>query len=267
MRNVTDHLSRTLLISPNPKRIVSLVPSQTELLAFLGCDEEVVGITKFCVHPSGWLKSKMRIGGTKNPNIERIKLLKPDLVIANKEENRKEDVIAISKFAPVWVSNIEDLTSAYQMISDIGYLCNKEKMAQELVYAIKFAWNELPCFHQKSVLYAIWKDPYMFAGKNTFINHILNKMGLTNFATDFDNRYPTLTLETIAGLKPDFLFLSSEPYPFTHKHLATFESILPKTHITIVDGEYFSWYGSRLLEAAHYLKDLTTTLQQIQTNT
>lgn len=235
-----------------PKRIISLVPSQTELLYDLGLEDETIGITKFCVHPEKWFRMKTRIGGTKTINIEKIKSLQPDLIIANKEENVKEQVEAISKIAPTWVSDIQTLEDAIQMIKDVGQLTNKIIEAKQIITDIKLAFNNIkPQNRHQKALYLIWHKPWMTIGKDTFINDMLDKTGFENVFQHL-GRYPELSDADIAASNATLVLLSSEPYPFKEKHIALIKELLPEADIQLVDGEMFSWYGSRLLKAKDY---------------
>jgi len=238
-----------------PKRIISIVPSQTELLFELGLTEEVVGITKFCIHPAAQYKTKTRVGGTKKLDIELIRSLQPDLIIGNKEENTKESIELLSAEFPVWMSDVNNLEDAMSMISQIGALVDREPEAAYLNHLINAGFTDLQTLAlqlgiDKKVAYLIWKDPYMLAGRDTFINDILMKIGLTNVIKD--SRYPETDLEELAALKPDLVFLSSEPYPFREKHLEKMKQAIPDAEIMLVDGEMFSWYGSRLVKAVQY---------------
>jgi ABC-type Fe3+-hydroxamate transport system substrate-binding protein len=249
-------------LSSLPRRIVSLVPSQTELLYDLGLGEEVVGITKFCIHPETWFRSKTRIGGTKTVHLDKIKALQPDLIIANKEENVKEQVEALAAIAPVWMSDIHTLDDSEQMISDIGRLTGKQEKAESINNRIRQGFLNLQqpeTAPQTSVLYLIWREPWMTVGKDTFIHDILLRMGLHN-AWGEQSRYPELSLQDIKDHRPDFIFLSSEPYPFKEKHVTELRAVVPGTKIILVDGEMFSWYGSRLQWAGPYLETLRTSM-------
>lgn len=236
-------------------RIVSLVPSQTELLYTLGLDDEVVGITKFCVHPSSWFKTKTRVGGTKKLNIELIKQLQPTLIIANKEENEKEQIEALRDVCPVYVSDIISFNDALHMMEVIGQSTNRAEMARELIEQLQFQAGQ---FKSNSisldVLYLIWKNPYMAAGSNTFIDSMLNAGGWRNVVEK--TRYPELSETDIISLNPSLVFLSSEPFPFKQKHIELIKELLPKAKVVLVDGELFSWYGSRLLHSFDYFKSL-----------
>lgn len=243
-----------------PKRIVSIVPSQTELLYDLGLDEEVFGITKFCIHPDEWFRSKERIGGTKNVNIDKVRSLKPDLIIGNKEENTLSDIEALRDIAPVWMSDIYSLEDALDMIRNVGSLCSKEKKSAELIKLIERNFNNLKnSTRGKSALYLIWKDPFMGAAKNTFIDHILTEqLGLLNILEDKE-RYPSVDLNQINT--PDYIFLSTEPFPFNNSHIREINQLFPNSTVTLVDGEFFTWYGSRLKDAPNYF---TRLLQQLE---
>lgn len=234
------------------------MPSQSELLWDLGLRKELIGITKFCIHPNEMFKSVTRIGGTKTLDLEKIRALKPDLIIANKEENEKEQIEALQKEFNVHVTEVYTLEDSYQMIGEVGQMVGKKEEAISLVAAIKaeFAKLHLPS-NPKRVVYFIWKSPYMVAGKNTIIDDLLKQAGYINAIEDA--RYPGVTLEKVKELNPDYVFLSSEPFPFSDKHKAEFD-LLPVENVKIVDGEMFSWYGSRLLKAPDYFTALGATL-------
>jgi ABC-type Fe3+-hydroxamate transport system substrate-binding protein len=262
----TDQLQRNIQLATIPKRIVSIVPSQTELLFDLGLDEVVIGITKFCIHPTEWFKTKTRIGGTKNVNIEKVVQLQPDLIIANKEENIKEDIEALEKIAPVWVSDITTLNEALMMIKSVGEITNTVDNATYIIDGIKNAFDDLKTLNvvenlpvSKSCCYLIWQNPYMTVGADTFINNMLQYCGLQNvFAHQV--RYPVVDTEILQNAKPDVVLLSSEPFPFKQQHIQELQSILPAAKIILVDGEMFSWYGSRLLQSPKYFRELIDTI-------
>ena len=266
MAEYKDQLGNTIFLEKIPKRIISLVPSQTELLSDLGLDEEIIGITKYCVHPKGWLETKIKIGGTKKLNLEKIKELKPDLIIGNKEENEKSQVMELMKHFPVWMSDIKTLEEALRMIESIGKITQKEKRALEIQNNIReqFSHFKLQISHLSpigtKVLYLIWRKPFISAGKDTFINHLLEICGLNNVLAEI--RYPEVSTEKIKSLNPELIFLSSEPYPFRQKHIAELQLVCPRAKVVLVDGEMFSWYGSRLLYAPSYFESLTLSLSQ-----
>jgi ABC-type Fe3+-hydroxamate transport system substrate-binding protein len=254
-RTFTDQLNRKVTINYPPKRIISIVPSQTELLFELGLTEEVIGITKFCVHPAAQFKAKIKVGGTKKLDIGLIRNLKPDLIIGNKEENTKENIELLSSEFPVWMSDVNNLDDAMKSIGQIAELVDREPEAAYLNHLINAGFTDLQTLAlqlgiDKNVAYLIWKDPYMLAGRGTFINDILMKIGLTNIIKQ--SRYPEIDMNELAALKPELVFLSSEPYPFREKHVEDLKLILPEAEIMLVDGEMFSWYGSRLVKAVQY---------------
>ncbi|MFM1876679.1 MAG: hypothetical protein RL266_2416 [Bacteroidota bacterium] len=248
-----DQLGRKVKTTWPLQRIVSLVPSQTELLFELGLEQRVVGITKFCVHPNEWFKNKTRVGGTKHIHFHTIRELDPDLIIANKEENNQEDIEALEKDFPVWVSDVNDLDSALEMIRSIAQITDSD--ASQLISEIDSGFDELkPLNSSKRVLYLIWKNPYMAAGSDTFITDMLQRCGFENVVSD--SRYPQLTDQQIVDLNPEVILLSSEPFPFKEKHINELQELLPNATILLVDGEMFSWYGSRLKFAHSYFQSL-----------
>ena len=250
-----DQMSRVVELLSTPKRIISIVPSQTELLFDLGLDEEIIGTTKFCIHPEDKVKQKVNIGGTKQLNIKLIKELQPDLIIGNKEENEQGQVEELMSLFPVWMSDISDLPGAVDMIQKVGQLVGNETKALDLSINIKQQFSNIAIQQiNLRLAYLIWRKPYMIAGKGTFIDAMLQKCGLVNVFND--ERYPEVTNEQLIAAKPDVVLLSSEPYPFGDKHIREFESLLPHAKIKLVDGEMFSWYGSRLLRAPQYFEEL-----------
>lgn len=287
MPNFTDQCGRSVSIPPAPQRIVSLVPSQTELLYDLGLGDRVAGITKFCIHPDEWFRSKTRIGGTKTIKMDIIHQLQPDLIIANKEENVKDQVEELAIQYPVWVSDVNNLEDALEMIAAVGSITSSTNKAEELILVIRNKFSallkeprtkrqdpkkemqkkekasnlfegvapdsELPT--PVSACYLIWKDPYITVGGDTFIDNMLRYAGLNNIFAQL-NRYPEITIQQLQTINPRLLLLSSEPYPFQQKHMDELQQQLPDTKIVLVDGELFSWYGSRLLKAPSYFEEL-----------
>jgi len=256
-----DQLNRPLKLENVPQRIISLVPSLTEFFIDLGLN--VVGRTRFCIHPLNKISEIPRVGGTKDFKLEKILELKPDIVIASKEENEKTGILALEKKVPVYVSDILDLKSAYSFMDDMGSLFQKEKETSELVQKIKGCFLKfLPSKCESSVLYFIWKDPYIAVGPGTFINSLLEECHFKNLISlKSSERYPQLDLNQLK-FAPDFVFLSSEPYPFREKHIAEISELLPSAKIMLVDGELFSWYGSRLIKSVAYFEDLLKKMNQ-----
>ena len=248
-------------------RIISLVPSQTELLYDLGLESEVVGLTKFCIYPEKWFRTKKRVGGTKMLDIAAIHSLKPDLIIANKEENIKEQIENLSVDFDVWVTDVNNLGEATRMIEDIGELTGKEKEAYHLQSEILRKFVEVQQLKTgekgRRCVYLIWKDPYMVAGGETFINNMLSYCGFENiFAQEL--RYPVIEVKDLKKKNCEIILLSSEPYPFKEKHKEEMEKLLPGIEIKLVEGEMFSWYGSRLLHSTDYFKKLKEQLAPIK---
>lgn len=254
-------LQKTVDLNCIPKRIISLVPSQTELLHYFNLEEETIGITKFCVHPKAWHQTKTKIGGTKTIHIKKIKELQPDLIIANKEENVQEQVEQLALDYPVWVTDVNNLDDALSMITDLGLLTGKTDIALSLTKQIKINFDAItPANIPLKTAYLIWQKPYMTVGGDTFINDMLLKAGFNNIYAN-KKRYPEVTMEDLQVANCQLLLLSSEPYPFKQKHINELQVHLPNTKIILADGEFFSWYGSRLLQAPSYFKQLISEIQ------
>ena len=261
MKIFIDQLGTPHTFETAPKRIVSLVPSQTELLYDLGLEESIVGITKFCVHPFHFKSTKKIIGGTKKVHAEKIRLLQPDIIIANKEENTLEIVQELSKICPVWVTDIITLEDNLKMIEDFGNFFNKRTEAQKWTDKINFAHKDFLDFIKNKVVekvaYFIWANPYMVAGNNTFINEMLKLNNFQNIYENREERYPEIIIQKmrIQG-DPDMVLLSSEPFPFTDEHAFELGRFTHHAKTVFVDGEMFSWYGSRVVKAFAYFKKL-----------
>ena len=253
MMEYHDQMDRRIRLDKRPERIVSLVPSQTELLVDLGLEDRLVGITKFCVHPEGLTKRKTVIGGTKNFHFDTIDALKPDLIIGNKEENYQEGIKYLAEKHPVWMSDIFNLEDALEMIEAIGEITGKKEKARDIVQGISSGFQVK--FPKKGkAIYLIWQDPLIAVGNNTFIDDMLRRVGFANLIEK--ERYPEVNREEIRQLNPDCILLSSEPYPFKEKHIDEYQRMFPNATVRLVDGEMFSWYGSKLLKAVEYFEDL-----------
>jgi len=254
---VKDQLNRTLTFSETPKRVISLVPSQTELLVDLGLRDKLVGITKFCVHPVDLRMEVDVVGGTKNIHLDKIKALKPDVVICNKEENTEEIVQALSEFVPVWVSDIYGIEDVLDMINQLGVVLDVAERAKEINATLVFERDAFLSVMKdqevKKVAYLIWKKPYMAAGNQTFINTLLQINKFKNVFDSRSGRYPEVSLDDLN--EADIVFLSSEPYPFKAADVLALKEALQK-EVRLVDGEFFSWYGSRLVKAFAYFRTL-----------
>lgn len=260
---VRDQLSNVLEIPGQPRRIVCLVPSLTELLVDLGLKKSIVGITKFCIHPKGLTKEKTLVGGTKHVKFGRLRELKPDFILCNKEENTLDIVQKCQKIAPTYVSDIYNIEHTKEVIHTLGEIFSCEKKAQQLIVAIQDKQNDFLQFIQLQpkykVAYFIWKNPWMVAANNTFINYLLQLNGFENTFEDL-HRYPEISVDDIKKrINLDCIFLSSEPYPFKKKDIDELQKTT-KSKIFLVDGAYFSWYGSRLIKAFDYFKSLRLKL-------
>jgi len=257
----TDALDRAVTLPKPPQRIVSLVPSQTELLAHLGLSDHVVGITRFCVHPDDWRDQKAIVGGTKEVDVERVAALDPDFILANHEENTPEDVEAVAEHAPTYVTDVPTVASALAMIRTVGMLADRADVANALVDAIEERFDALEDHAPIRAAYLIWRDPFMTVGRDTIIHDVMGRGGFINAFGD-RTRYPEITLDTLVDAAPDVLLLPDEPFPFPQKprFSADLREALTDTPIQFVDGERFSWYGPRLLSTPAHLSTLRHAL-------
>jgi ABC-type Fe3+-hydroxamate transport system substrate-binding protein len=257
----SDARGHPVSLDAPPQRIVSLVPSQTELLAHLGLNDAVVGITRFCERPEHWRDEKPIVGGTKEVDIDTVRDLKPDLILANHEENTAEDVAALDDIAPVFVTDVKTVPEACQMIRTVGTLTGTSDQTSTLVGKIISRFKSLPEVEPLRAVYFIWREPYMTVGGDTFIHDVMQRAGFENVFGD-QTRYPEVQLNELADLDLDVVLCATEPFPFHQKDAFTddIEAALPDTPVEIVDGQAFSWYGSRLLDAPAYLKEFRTSL-------
>ena len=261
---IQDQVRNQLTLNSTPKRIVSLVPSQTELLFDLGLEDSVVGITKFCVHPFHAKNTKTIVGGTKNIKLEKIKALNPDIILCNKEENTKEIVQACQNICPVHVSDIVTINDCLELINQYGQLFNKRTNAMKITDKIEFNLKDFQHYIKDNptlkTAYFIWRDPWMVAANSTFINHLLTLNKFENIYANLQ-RYPEVDLTKLrAQGDPEVVLLSSEPYPFKEEHAFEIGRNSHHAKTVFVDGEYFSWYGSRLIKAFGYFKQLRERL-------
>jgi ABC-type Fe3+-hydroxamate transport system substrate-binding protein len=260
MKQLIDQLGISHTFESAPKRIVSLVPSQTELLYDLGLEDRIVGITKFCVHPYHLKSTREIVGGTKKVNYQKIRLLEPDIIVCNKEENTKEIVEELLKICPVWVTDISTVDDNFQMITDFGQLFDKRIEVRKWNDKLTFALSDFESFIEnipvRKVAYFIWKNPYMVAGSGTFINELLKLNHFEN-AYDSQDRYPEIDIEKMNEQgNLDLILLSSEPFPFQTDDGYELVKHTENAKVVLVDGEMFSWHGSRLLKALEYFKFL-----------
>lgn len=257
--SIKDQMGFETTLKALPQRIISLVPSQTELLYDLGLEDRIVGVTRFCVHPERARKTKTVIGGTKKFELDRIVSLKPDLIVGNKEENYPEGIEILRRRYPVWMSDIYTLEDALEMIRSVSRLTGQEVTGEKLVGEIQSGFKRLPRLPPLRTLYLMWHNPWMGAASRTFIHDMLTRMGLVNVLVD-RVRYPELGEKVLKELRPDLVLLSSEPFPFAEKHESIIRGLLPDARILQVDGELFSWYGSRLRKMPAYAARLAAEL-------
>jgi len=242
MPEFSDQLGNIVSIQKNPQRIIALVPSITEFLYALGLGDRVVAITKFCIYPDEWYVLKPRIGGTKTPDIDKIRAFKPDLIIGNKEENRQEDIAALAEFAPVWMSDVNSIQDMYSMLTSLGEILGLAEESLGWITRWKAYFEENKSQGQgKKALYFIWKDPEMVVGKDTYIDAYMKAIGYANCVEM--GRYPMLS--DLDELNPDVVLLSTEPFPFKETDFGYFQERFPSAQIMLVSGEEYSWYGVR----------------------
>ena len=252
-----DQLNREIIIKQTPQRIVSLVPSITYTLSDFDLNENVVGITRFCKFLPYSKKEKTIIGGTKDIKIDRIKSLKPDIILANKEENTKEIVEQLEKIAPVFVSDIKNFDDNIDFLERMGKIFNNEIFAIYFVRQLNKLKKTLETEkeHLKKTIYLIWKNPWMTIGGDTYIHDMMKLSGFDNLYKQ-KKRYPTTDIEEMKKLNPEVILLSSEPYPFKAKHQQELQEIFPETKILLVQGEAFTWFGTYQIKGLEYLSSL-----------
>src|SRR6056297_624735 len=255
---IKDQIERTIEVPESPERILSLVPSITDLLIDLGLQQRMVGRTRFCIHPADHVGSIPVIGGIMGLNQHEIDKISPDLILAAKVENAKNEILDLSKRYPVWVSNVHDLEGALDMIGSIGRMCNTEEQAEDMKKRIREAFSELSQIPPGVIraVYLVWNDPLYTINHTTFIHDMLSRCGIENVFADKKEAYPIISEKEIRERKPDFIFLPSEPYHFKETHQQKYAEAFPQAEIKRVDGEYFTWYGSHLIQAPSYFKQL-----------
>lgn len=234
------------MAEPKPyNRIVSLVPSLTELLIELGLKEQLVGRSRFCVHPKEEVKDIPIMGGTKNPRLDKIREAGPDYILANKEENRKVDVEELREDFFVRLTDIATIEDALIAIHELGLELGVADEAKLLIAEITEALEERPREPVQRTAYFIWKDPWMTIGRDTYIHDVMAHWDLKNVFGD-RRRYPKIDFYDLTEKDPELILLSSEPYPFKEKHLKEVEEAFPKALVLLAEGEWFSWYGSHM---------------------
>jgi ABC-type Fe3+-hydroxamate transport system substrate-binding protein len=259
-----DSLGRELRLTGAPRRIVSLVPSITETLFALGLGPAVAGVTDFCVHPAGEVQHVPKVGGTKNPRLEAVLRLEPDLVIANREENRRRDVERLEAAgAPVFVTYARDVETAIREIEVLGELGERGREARAIAVSVREALRAArearpvpaPC-----VVALIWRRPYMAVGADTFAHALLVECGGENPFAERERRYPRIDEGALSAAAPDVILLPTEPYAFGEADrqdlLALDCSAARSGRIHVIEGELLTWYGPRMARALPTLSRL-----------
>jgi ABC-type Fe3+-hydroxamate transport system substrate-binding protein len=249
-----------------PRRIVSLVPSITETLCGLGLADALVGITVYCAEPRDVVSTKTRIGGEKNPDLEKIRGLAPDLVIANIEENLRDDVDTLRSWSiPVWVTYPRTVAEGIRLIAELGSVTGTEARARAMLSDIEPLYERVVTSAARrapvAVFYPIWRGPYMTINRDTYIHDMLRVCGGRNVFADRPERYPTVTLDEVAAQRPAVILLPDEPFRFRRGHLADFAgyAVVPAVRdgrIHLVDGKPFSWHGPRIADALRRIPGL-----------
>lgn len=257
---IEDDLGDTLTLERRPERIVSLVPSITETVIALGAAERLVGITSYCVEPAEAVARIAKVGGTKGFHLDRIEALAPDLVVANKEENRKHHIDALREHYPVFVTYPRTLEDAIKMVGDLGALTGESNAAARIIAdygrAIAALDAEAVAVRLRTAC-MIWRDPWMAAGPDTYMSRLLERFGFENIFEDGGGRYPETTLETIAGRRAELVILPSEPYEFGDRDRDEVQSFFTSrghdVRVIRMDGSYLTWFGVRTVAAVGYL--------------
>jgi ABC-type Fe3+-hydroxamate transport system substrate-binding protein len=256
----------TVVLQRPPRRIVSLVPSITETLCHLGLADALVGITVYCVEPRAVVAGKTRIGGEKNPDLEKIRGLAPDLVVANIEENLREHVAALRAWSiPVWVTYPRTVAEGIQLIAELGAVTDTSERASGMLAELEPLYARVVEATARrppvAVFYPIWRGPYMTINRDTYIHDMLRVCGGHNVFADRAERYPTVTLDEVVARRPSVILLPDEPFRFRPAHLADFAGYteVPAVRdgrIHLVDGKPFSWHGPRIADALRRLPGL-----------
>lgn len=259
MVQIPDPFQVLKTFNPPYRRIISLIPSVTESLFDLGADEQIAGITSYCVSPRPQVFRKPKIGGTKNPDLGKIRQLEPDLIIANVEENRKEDVLELEKLCDVYLNFPKSVADTKVLLEHLALLTGRE--AEPYLSAIDLAVRgQKP--RSGSVLYLIWNDPYWTIGEDTYIADMLRLRGLQNAIQVPDRRYFPLSSEQIEASGSEIVLLPSEPFRFRELHREEFALRFPALpavrsgKILLADGRMTSWFGTRTPNGILYLNRL-----------
>jgi iron complex transport system substrate-binding protein len=245
-----------------PERIVSLVPSLTETLIALGCRERLVGITRFCIHPAEAVAGLETVGGTKDPDLERIRALAPDVVFMNSEENRKEDHEALASSLDVDVSEPRTVAEIPGHLRHLGARVGAEAKAETLAAELEAAIARLEAAHAHhpelafSYAYVVWRKPWMATGPDTYVDDLLTRAGGRNVFADASERYPSFELEALAARAPGLVLLADEPFPFGPQHIPEVAAALPNARVELVSGDDACWHGVRSLRGVAWAERL-----------
>jgi ABC-type Fe3+-hydroxamate transport system substrate-binding protein len=236
-------------------RIVCLVPSITELVCDLGLADNLVGRTGFCIHPWDAVRKIPKVGGTKDIKLERIRQLAPTHAIVNIDENRREDADALAEFVPhIIITHPLGPLDNLDLYRLLGATFSRETQAARLCEEFERALNDVRArtWTPQNVLYLVWRDPWMAVAPETYIAQMLALAGWRTHPLESGDRYPRVGLEEYAD-RVDRVLLSSEPYHFRERHLAEVAAAVPDAHVSLIDGEMISWYGSRAIQGLRYL--------------
>lgn len=239
-------------------RVVSLVPSITELVCDLGLAGRLVGRTGFCIHPKQTLRGIAKVGGTKTVDVEKVRALRPTHVILNIDENERPLAEALAEFVPhLIVTHPLAPLDNLALFRLIGGIFGCEQLAETLAARFLAAHDALTsqAHPQRNVLYLIWKDPWMTVARDTYVSRTLALAGLNTLPSQATARYPEFSLEDAWVAQADLVLLSTEPYMFRSKHLEELEClpVFAGKRVHLIDGEMTSWYGSRAIEGLVYL--------------
>lgn len=263
MIEVVDDAGRTVVLKAAACRIVSLVPSLTETVCALGCGAALVGVTRYCTEPARAVERIERVGGTKNPDLARIRALQPDLVLINEEENRRVDFEALQAAGlTVFVSFTHRASEVVDLVTRLGALTGSSAAAQRLARELSQALSQVECappLQRRRVFCPVWKNPWMSFDRDTYAGDMVRLAGGDNVCSDRPERYSTVTLEEIAAADPEVILLPDEPYAFAPKDLPSLAplgatSACRAGRIRFIDGKALSWYGPRTAAALAYLR-------------
>jgi ABC-type Fe3+-hydroxamate transport system substrate-binding protein len=264
---IRDDLGDELTLDDVPRRIVSLVPSVTETVIALGAADRLAGVTNYCVYPADIVKDIPKVGGTKGFSFESIDAARPDLILANKEENRKHQIEKLRERYPVFVTYPRTVEQAIKMILDLGVLTGTEERASELAASCDhFLESMEPAIAGPPLRTAcmIWRDPWMAVGPDSYVSALLDRVGFVNVFTEADGRYPETTLDAVIERRPEVIILPSEPYEFGKADQEELDRFLEGRGVAAttlrMDGSLLTWFGSRTLKGLRFFYETKARL-------